>query len=325
MFNVIDYLENSAKLHRSKIAVIEEDKKLTYSELNNYSKRVGSFIASKSIFNEPIIIFMDKGIDTLISFFGSVYAGCYYSLINPEFPESRIMQIKSVIKSRFVITDSEHLELAKKYFSDYTVEDIKELKKTEVNNKLISEVKSKHIDYDPLYVNFTSGSTGVPKGVVICHRSVIDFIDKFTELFNFNSNDIIANQAPFDFDVSVKDIYSSIRVGATLVIVPTRYFSNPSMLLDYLCDNKITTMTWAVSALCLITTFHGLDYKVPTHVNKILFSGEVMPMKHLNKWMEHLPNTMFVNVYGPTEITCNYYYLKIIKKYMKWVNLEKFV
>ena len=314
MFNVIDYLENSAKLHRSKIAVIEENKKLTYSELNNYSKRVGSFIASKSIFNEPIIIFMDKGIDTLISFFGSVYAGCYYSLINPEFPESRIMQIKSVIKSRFVITDSEHLELAKKYFSDYTVEDIKELKKTEVNYKLISEVKSKHIDYDPLYVNFTSGSTGVPKGVVICHRSVIDFIDKFTELFNFNSNDIIANQAPFDFDVSVKDIYSSIRVGATLVIVPTRYFSNPSMLLDYLCDNKITTMTWAVSALCLITTFHGLDYKVPTHVNKILFSGEVMPMKHLNKWMEHLPNTMFVNVYGPTEITCNCTYHIIDRK-----------
>ena len=67
-------------------------------------------------------------------------------------------------------------------------------------------------------------------------------------------------------------------------------------------------MTWAVSALCLITTFHGLDYKVPTTVNKILFSGEVMPLKHLRIWMEKLPNTLFVNVYGPTEITCNCLY-----------------
>ena len=77
-----------------------------------------------------------------------------------------------------------------------------------------------------------------------------------------------------------------VDLGATLVIVPTRYFSNPSMLLDYLCDNKVTTMTWAVSALCLITTFHGLDYKVPKSVNKVIFSGEVMPLKHLKMWME---------------------------------------
>ena len=314
MINVIEYLENSSIKYKNKIAVIEEEKKITYSKLNQYSKIVGSFIASKNYFNEPVIVFMDKGIDTLISFFGTIYAGCYYSLINPLFPETRIIEIKNTLNSRIVITDEKNIELAKKYFNDLEVYDINELKNGKVNKKLIDEVKSKHIDYDPLYVNFTSGSTGVPKGVVISHRSVIDFINNFTEIFNFNDKDIIANQAPFDFDVSVKDIYSSIKVGATLVIVPTKYFSNPSTLLDYLCDNKITTMVWAVSALCLITTFHGLDYKVPNKVNKILFSGEVMPLKHLKIWMDHLPNTMFVNVYGPTEITCNCTYHIINRK-----------
>jgi len=115
----------------------------------------------------------------------------------------------------------------------------------------------------------------------------------------------------FDFDVSVKDIYSSFCVGATLVIVPKEFFSSPAILLDYLVDYKITTMIWAVSALCLITTFHGLDYKVPTTVNKILFSGEVMPIKHLKQWMDKLPEAMFVNLYGPTEITCNCSFYKI--------------
>ncbi|MBQ4030794.1 MAG: AMP-binding protein, partial [Bacilli bacterium] len=80
-------------------------------------------------------------------------------------------------------------------------------------------------------------------------------------------------------------------------------------------------MVWAVSALCLISTFHGLDYRVPKTVNKILFSGEVMPIKHLNKWMEALPKATFVNVYGPTEITCNctYHVIDRNREYDKYI------
>ena len=110
----------------------------------------------------------------------------------------------------------------------------------------------------------------------------------FTDIFNINDNDIIGNQAPFDFDVSVKDIYSALKTGARLVVIPRKLFSNPPGLLDFICEHKITTMIWAVSALCLITTFHGLDYKTPKTVNKVMFSGEVMPVKHLKAWMEAL-------------------------------------
>ena len=84
-------------------------------------------------------------------------------------------------------------------------------------------------------------------------------------------------------------------------------------------------MIWAVSALCLISTFHGLDYKTPDTVNKLLFSGEVMPYKHLKQWQEHLPDAQFVNLYGPTEITCNctYHILEKGRDYSQGIPIGK--
>ncbi|MBR3255424.1 MAG: amino acid adenylation domain-containing protein [Clostridia bacterium] len=320
--NVLQYLEESTIRNSEKIAIIEEEKKCTYAELLSNSKKVGTALSNYINSKEPVAVLMEKGINTIYSFFGSVYAGGFYSLLNPELPNDRLKQILNVTKTKVIVTDEEHFELANELVEDIenlTILKIEELINTEVNEEKLEIVRKKALDVDPLYANFTSGSTGVPKGVLVGHRSVIDFIEIFTNQFKITYNDIIANQAPFDFDVSVKDIYSSIAVGATLLIVPRRFFSKPAELLDYLCENNATTLIWAVSALCLITTFHGLDYKVPEKVNKVLFSGEVMPLKHLKQWVEKLPNTEFVNLYGPTEITCNCTYHIIDKQ----LNYEK--
>ncbi len=306
---VLEYLEKTADIKKDKIAVIEENKKITYDNLLKSSKIIGSNLISE--LNEPIIVFMDKGIETLCTFFGVLYSGACYSLINPEFPEARIKQIKEVLNSKKVITNKENLEKAKSIFTNLDIYLVEELLKGEINEEKLKSTRTFKYDIDPVYINFTSGSTGVPKGVVVSSRSIIDFIDTFTEELNIKEDDVLANQAPFDFDVSVKDIFSSMKIGATLLIVPKKYFSSPALLLDYLTDNKATTLIWAVSALCLITTFHGLDYKVPSLVNKIIYSGEVMPYKHLKEWMDKLPNAEIINVYGPTEITCNCTYHKI--------------
>jgi D-alanine--poly(phosphoribitol) ligase subunit 1 len=169
----------------------------------------------------------------------------------------------------------------------------------------LQKIRERSIDTDPLYINFTSGSTGVPKGIVVSHRSVIDFMECFVDLFSIGSEDVIANQAPFDFDVSVKDIYSAMKSGATLVLVPKESFSKPADLMDLLCENHVTTLIWSVSALCLVSTFHGLEYRRPDSIRRVLFSGEVMPLRHLERWRASLPDAMYVNLYGPTEITCN--------------------
>lgn len=325
MYNVLDYLENAREKVPTKVAIKCLNDFITYEDFVSSCQNGGTFISEKIDVREPVIVFMDKGIDTLIAFFSSVYAGCFYSLINPEFPENRIHDIAGVLNSRLVITDDEHEEYAKKVFEGVSVVNVRELKLKKKDDSKLKERRDASIDYDPLYVNFTSGSTGIPKGVAISHRSVIDFIGHFTELFGFNGDDIIANQAPLDFDVSVKDIFSAFKVGATLLLIPKEYFSNPAKLLDYLVENEATTLTWAVSALCLVTTFHGLDYKIPESVNKVIFSGEVMPMKHLKMWMEKLPNASFINVYGPTEITCNctYHIIDRNRKYEECIPIGK--
>lgn len=301
MKNVLEFLENSS--HVSNHKIIDEYGECSYSSLLSLSQRVGSSL--NILHNQPVAVFMEKGINCLSAFFGTVYAGGFYVLLNPDLPQIRLKQILVQLESQMIITDQNHLQTAKEYFPDYEILLIENLQNNEIDMNKLNKIRALSLDIDPLYANFTSGSTGTPKGVLINHVSVIHFIEQFTKTFEINCYDVIANQAPFDFDVSVKDIYSAISTGSTLVIVPKRLFSKPAELLDFLCEYNITVMTWAVSALCLITTFHGLDYKTPQTVKKVLFSGEVMPMKHLKEWMSHLPDAKFVNLYGPTEITCN--------------------
>lgn len=302
--NVLQYLERSAAAFPQKIAVADESAACSYEQLLHDARKIGSGLCKEFSACSPVPVFMEKSVETLKLFFGAVYAGCFYVLVNPEFPAPRVQAILETLETRRLVTTRSFAEKLPS-LDGLDVLLLEDLLQTPENAAVLDKIRAQALDTDPLYANFTSGSTGTPKGVAVCHRSVIDFIEHFTELFSITGEDVIGNQAPFDFDVSVKDIYSAMKTGARLEIVPKALFSQPAKLLDHLCDRKITTMIWAVSALCLVTTFHGLEYKVPEAVNKVLFSGEAMPMKHLKQWMKHLPESRFINLYGPTEITCN--------------------
>ena len=303
--NVLCYLERSAASHPDKCALIDETRQLTYREVRRISQAIGTGLSRLVAPNRGVGVYMEKNAQTLCVFFGAVYAGCFYSALNTELPPSRLAQIASVLEPGVIVTTRERMPFAKEIFPEFLIVTVEELEQTVPDLPRLEALQQRSVDTDPLYINFTSGSTGIPKGIVVAHRSVLDFIGCFTERFGITREDVIANQAPFDFDVSVKDIYSALAVGATLVVIPRRLFSVPAELVDFLCAHRVTTMIWAVSALCLLTTFHAMDYRTPETVNKILFSGEVMPFKALKELKKHLPDAMLVNLYGPTEITCN--------------------
>ena len=167
----------------------------------------------------------------------------------------------------------------------------------------------KQIDTDPVYSIFTSGSTGIPKGVVVSHRGVIDYIDWAIETFHIDSTSVIGNQAPFYFDNSTLDIYLMYATGATLNIIPDTFFAFPAKLVEYLDEKKITFVFWVPFVLVNMANFKILDSRKPQYLRDVFFAGEVMPNKHLNYWRRNMPECRYVNLYGPTEITvdCTYY------------------
>ncbi len=324
MINILEYLEKTASLYPNATAFKDPEKSVTFKDLTETAKRVGiRMILGKGLpkvnTSDGVAFYMEKSTDTLSVMFGAVYANAFYSFIDVRQPAERACKVISLLDPVMIITDDEDSNSLKEILSMSDtppfVVNINNILDDEwlepIDQDILDNRRALFYDTLPLYVNFTSGSTGTPKGVVVGHRSVIDFINVFTKTFGITKDDVFANQAPFDFDVSVKDIYSGIFTGATVCLIPRPYFTNPTVLMDYLCDNKTTVIVWAVSAMCFVSIMNGLDYKTPDTLKKIMFSGEIMPVKQLNKWKDHLPFATYVNLYGPTEITCNctYYIL----------------
>ena len=302
--NILEYLEQTAPRLPQKIAYSTGEEGMTFSALYQASRCIGSALHKLGVYREPIAILMDKHPNEVAAFFGTVYAGCYYVPLDAAMPVARIKTILESVGTRYMIVDDKWMKIAQKpELEGVQILSYHELVNSAEDTEALDEIRKTAIDTDPIYIVFTSGSTGVPKGVVACHRSVIDYVESLCEVMEFSEETVFANQTPLYFDAPLKELMPVIKYGATAYFVPKKCFMFPMMLCDYLNRYRINTVCWVVSALTSISELGALQANPPRYLKTIAFGSEVFPKKQYEMWREAFPDAKFVNLYGPTEAT----------------------
>ncbi len=308
--SVLEFLETSEKRFPDRCAYEDINNSYTFSWTAQTARAIGSRIAALRVRQRPVAVLMEKSTSMIVAFLGIVYGGCFYCPIDVTMPADRIRTIFSVLKPAAVVTEQSQLALAQSVGADCPVFLFDELTHSPVDTRLLAARRSRQVDSDPLYVLFTSGSTGVPKGVVVSHRVVINNMQWLEQEYDFRETDVLGNQVPLYFDVSDHDVYCPLKFGCRTVIIPQEHFTFPANLISFLNSRHVTAIFWVPFALSVVANLRGFEAETPKYLRYVFFAGEVMPMKQLNYWRKYVPDALYCNMYGPTETyVCTYYNL----------------
>ncbi len=316
IINAVEYLEQTAARVPDKTAFADEKNSFSFSRLLDGARRVGSALAE--IIKKPcerVAVLVDRSSLSILGFMAALEAGCAYVPIDASMPEARMSNILTQINPAAVLYEEKHAKAAEKLASYAPIVNIESAMAHAANDALLDCLRERVLDIDPAYMIFTSGSTGNPKGIVISHRSLIDFTEWMASSCEIRHDAVLGNQAPFYFDLSVKDIYQTLRNGYTTHILPKKVFSFPLLLVDYLNEHGVNTLIWATSAFRLAADSGVFEKKIPTGITKVILGGEALQAHHVNIWKKALPELEIINLYGPTEVTVDCTMFRLEREY----------
>jgi len=322
-------LSESAMKRPENLAVLFKDRTMTYSELEEYSNRLARLLARNGVKpKDRVGLLLGKSMESIVCLFGVLKAGAIYVPIDPAAPVSRMRHIMRNCGIRFLIASGKS---AGKYFGEHGASegypDTVLLADPANPNKDVRDYSARTlywedlsafehlpvtsapgIEVDPAYILHTSGSTGIPKGVVISHRNALSFVDMAADFFGIRPEDRLCNHASLTFDLSMFDIYVAMKTGAAVVLVPENLSMFPVKLSEYISGTSITVWNSVSSVLSLLAVRGTLEkYRFP-ELRVVIFSGEVLPSKYLRTLMAHMKETAFYNIYGQTEANSSTFY-----------------
>lgn len=307
MNSAVKLLEQAAEKFRENSAFEDNSKTISFSELRERGRGVGTALINLAHIskNKPVIVYLEKSVNSVVCFMGALYSACPYVPTDYNIPLTQLEKTIEILQPGAIITDEAGRNKISSIQCNAPVLIIDEIIKTKADNALIDKTISGVIDLDPAYIMYTSGSTGTPKGVTITHRGVIDYAVWIENTFPIDSKSIIGMQSAFHFDMSTFNIYAALCTGAKTVLIPEVLFMYSDKLLDYMAQAKISVIFWVPTAL-ITTANSGALEKIPLpDLKLVIFGGEIMPNAQLNIWRKYLPDCMYVNLYGPTEVTVN--------------------
>ena len=307
--HVLEYLENAAAVWSEAPAFSDESGTLSYAGLRERARSVAAALGWDCL-RCPVAVLCRRDLLSLEAMFGALYAGGFYVPLDAEMPPARLSGILERLKPAALLYAERDAALAEEYPGRRLP--IEAARETPPE---LAEPWRGLCDLDPAYVIFTSGSTGQPKGIVVAQRSVIDFTEWYAELLGCQHTDVLGNQAPFFFDLSVKDLYLSLKCGAHCVLLPKKCFSFPLLLTRELNARGVTILSWATSAFHLVAASGILEKDPPRSVRRVTAGGEAMQARLLRRWQTALPEARIFNLYGPTEATVDCCYHEITRAY----------
>ncbi len=305
--NVLEWLEAKALEHADKTVYEDMTESLSFGDLIDEAKSIGSALASKELSGKPVAVMMKRSVHTISAYLGVVYSGRAYAPIDITQPASRIARQLATLDPDAVISDDD----AQTDVSPAKLMTFSSLVSCKKDEAELQRIRSRMTDDEPLYIIFTSGSSGRPKGVVTSHHSLMCYIRAYADMMEISEDDRFCAQAPLDYIAAIRDIYLPLLRGAYTFICPKEYFMQPGVLFDIMNEKQITCVGWSTSALCVLSKLNALKEEPPAYLKKICFSGSVMPSSVLRGWQESLKEARFVNQYGPTEVTASCTYHKL--------------
>ena len=325
-------LEHSAERAPSRVAVRYKGAELSYAQLETQSSQLAAMLMRAGVRRgDRVGIYLDKSLPAIIAIFAILKIGAAYVPLDPAAPKARIAfivqdcrmaAIVSSVAKLTALSQSSESQLSTLAGVVVVEDDSSELRHLFPWVAGWSDVLAAPgasppspglIENDLAYILYTSGSTGTPKGVMISHRASLTFVEWASATFGLHEDDSVANHAPLHFDLSILDIFATVRTGGTVVLVPPAHSVFPRTLADFIASEKISVWYSVPSVLTSLVLHAQLERHTYPDLRLVLFAGEVFPVKYLRRLMELLPRPRYFNLFGPTETNvCTYYDVPVL-------------